>query len=159
MLSGVVPFVMVPSAADFEAVVAKALEPILPIRVAYLFGSRARGTARPDSDVDIAVMLPRDLSDREREEVRRDVVDALTDALGRVGEHVDVVELDRCDSALAFAAIRHGKRLFARTEEERVAAEVSICKRHSDDAPKRALFRAAAIRVGRELGEAGRGRV
>jgi predicted nucleotidyltransferase len=29
-----------------------------PVKAAILFGSRARGTQRPDSDVDIAVLLP-----------------------------------------------------------------------------------------------------
>ncbi len=144
--------------ADFPDAVARALDPIASIRVAWLFGSRSKGTARADSDIDIAVAFAHDLDDRAREDARRDIVDALTDALGRLGERVDVVDLDRCDSAIGFAAIRHGQRLFARSERDRIEAEVSVCKRHADDEPRRQLFRAAAIEAARRMGEARGGR-
>ncbi|WP_237477980.1 nucleotidyltransferase domain-containing protein [Lichenibacterium dinghuense] len=35
-----------------------------PVREAYLFGSRARGTHRPDSDADVAVVLRGETDDR-----------------------------------------------------------------------------------------------
>ena len=35
-----------------------------PVREAYLFGSRARGTHRPDSDADVAVVLRGEKGDR-----------------------------------------------------------------------------------------------
>ena len=35
-----------------------------PVREAYLFGSRARGTHRPDSDADVAVVLRGEKDDR-----------------------------------------------------------------------------------------------
>jgi predicted nucleotidyltransferase len=50
-----------------------------------LFGSRARGDARPDSDYDIAVFL-RDMSDRFAELYR--LADLSTDILGDTGEFV-----------------------------------------------------------------------
>ena len=49
---------MSPRVEDLEARVRAAITPIDAIRVAYFFGSRARGDARPDSDLDVAVMFP-----------------------------------------------------------------------------------------------------
>lgn len=40
-----------------ERVVRRVVEEVQPLRV-VLFGSRATGTARPDSDVDLLVVLP-----------------------------------------------------------------------------------------------------
>jgi predicted nucleotidyltransferase len=50
----------IPDATLIDAI-EKALGPIEAVRLAYLFGSRARGTARPDSDLDLAVAYPREL--------------------------------------------------------------------------------------------------
>lgn len=40
-----------------ERVVRRVVEEVAPLRV-VLFGSRAKGTARPDSDVDLLVVMP-----------------------------------------------------------------------------------------------------
>lgn len=125
---------------------AAALEPLDAVRVAWLFGSQATGRAGARSDLDVAVVHPRELDDVGREHVRRQIVAALTDALGRLGERADVVDVDRTNSAVAFRAIRDGRRLLARTESERVAAEVRVMRRYDDEAPRRALFREAARR-------------
>lgn len=50
-----------------------------------LFGSRARGDARPDSDYDVAVFL-RDLADRDAEMNR--LADLATDVLYRDGQFI-----------------------------------------------------------------------
>lgn len=65
----------------------KALDEIYGSRLdrVVLFGSRARGDARPDSDYDLAVFL-RDMDDRGVELYR--LADLSTDIIGETGEFV-----------------------------------------------------------------------
>ena len=57
---------------------------------AVLFGSRARGDARPDSDYDVAVFL-RDMGDRFAEMDR--LADLSTDILDEMGEFIYAMPL------------------------------------------------------------------
>lgn len=133
-------------AAELLRGIAEALEPLDSVRVAWLFGSRVRGTATERSDLDLAVALGLGLDDVGRERVRRAIVGALTDALGALGERTDVVDIDRADGGVAFRALREGRRVLSRSESDRVAAEVRIARRYDDEAPRRALYREAARR-------------
>lgn len=124
-----------------------ALEPIAALRVAYLFGSRAHGRERDDSDLDVAVAYERTLDLAGREEARREVLSALTEVLGSLGERADVIDLHETDSAVAFRAISEGIRVLSRSAHDRVATEVSVARRYDDDGYKRALFERAAVRI------------
>jgi predicted nucleotidyltransferase len=66
------------------------------VRLALLFGSQARGKARGDSDVDVAV---------EGDVNTLSLISELSDATGR---EVDVVELERADYPLLKAVLRDG---------------------------------------------------
>lgn len=70
---------------------------------AYLFGSVARGTAGPLSDVDIALLVP----DRHQ---RRIVCDRVTDALCRRlrTSRIDVISLADAPAALRYRVVRDG---------------------------------------------------
>ena len=72
-----------------------------PLRLAVLFGSRARGTPREGSDVDVAVLA--------RNELPLEAEMKLAAALsGASGLEVDLVCLDRADPLLAREAARTG---------------------------------------------------
>jgi predicted nucleotidyltransferase len=147
--------------ADVDRLVARvrrALEPIAGVRVAYLFGSQVTGRARPDSDLDLAVLYEPSLDAEGREEVRRDVVAALVRELGPLGEAGDVVDLDRVGSGVGFRAVRDGRLLLERERAERVHLVVRIARAYDDDAPRRELMRRAAIEAGRRLGAEAAGR-
>lgn len=76
------------------------------VELAVLFGSHARGAARPGSDVDVAIRL----SDDSPEETR-----GVELALGRAaGRDVDVVPLDASPPLLRFEIAREGKVLLER---------------------------------------------
>lgn len=120
-----------------------ALAPLVQVRVAYVFGSRVAGTFHSESDLDLAVHLARGLDAEARHRTYLAVVAAVTDALGAVGERVDIVDLDEASSAVGFKAIQ-GVCVCARDPSERIAFEVRIARRYDDDAPYRALYRRAA---------------
>ncbi len=119
--------------------------------VAYVFGSQVNGTARADSDLDIAVRWTLGLNQVDRLQAQLDLIEALTEVLGALGETSDVVDMDESSSAVAFRAISEGVCVYARTEAERVEAVVRTCRRYDDDAPKRALYRNAASDAARKM--------
>jgi hypothetical protein len=130
---------------DLVSALHEALAPIDAVRVAYVFGSQVTGRAGPRSDLDVAVLWDRSFDDMRRERARRDVLDALADRLGALGERADIVDIDRCASAVAFKAIAEGRRVLARDDGERVQLEAHVMRRYDDDAPRRALYRRAAV--------------
>jgi hypothetical protein len=78
--------------------------------LAYLFGSHAEGRARPASDVDVAVLLPRDMLPLKTFDKQLKLMAELSDTLG-VSE-VDVVILNEAPPLLAFEVVKHGKVLY-----------------------------------------------
>jgi len=138
--------------------VRRALAGVHGIRVGYLFGSRVAGRPRADSDLDLAVLFDPSLDAGARLRVELDIVAALTDALGPVGERTDVVDLGRAGSGVAFRAIRDGQCVFERDRAERVRLVARTARRYDEDAPRRELTRRAAIRAARRLGAEAPGR-
>ena len=135
-----------------------ALSGIAGIRLAYLFGSRVTGRARPDSDLDVAVLYDPALDAAGRLRVQLDIIAALTDTLGAIGERADVVDLGRASSAIGFRAIREGRRAIERDRAERVRFEARTARRYDDEAPRREIIRRGAIRAARRLGGQATGR-
>ena len=134
-----------------DAAIATALAPITGVRVAFFFGSRSRGTARQDSDLDLGVRYTDGQGAEGREATRREIIASLADALGAVGERADVVDLERTDPAVAFAAIS-ATCVLARTREEKVRLVARVARMYDADAPRRALFVEAARRLGARSG-------
>lgn len=75
------------------------------VAFAMLFGSRARGTARPDSDWDVGIHFRSDLDARQRMEIRRALAADMP-----IGEKVDLVDLNAAPPLLAHRALM-GQRL------------------------------------------------
>ncbi len=136
----------------------EAVAAVPAIDVAYLFGSRAGGTARADSDVDVAIHHAHATDGRAREQAQEELLATLAAALGRVAERIDLVDLDRASSTLAFRVIRDGRRVFERSARVRANLEARIARRYDDDEPHRRLFREAAVRVGKEMERQANGR-
>lgn len=110
--------------ADVERILADA-----GMLAAYLFGSQAAGTQRPDSDVDVAVLAGREtgLLEEQRLVVR------LAGALG-VPE-VDLVVLDRATLELRGRVVQEGRLVFSADEAARVAFEVRTRSEYFDFRP------------------------
>ena len=88
------------------------------VAVAYLFGSRAEGTAHPCSDHDVAVLFV-------AEEPALTATERLAaDLAGSVGTEVDVVDLDRAELGLRGRVAERGRLLYSVDEPRRVRFEV-----------------------------------
>lgn len=107
------------------------------IAAAWLFGSVARGTARPDSDVDVGVLFRED-PPPTLEGLRFDLETDLERLLRRP---VQLVVLNRASSDLVFRVLRDGKLLLNHDPSRRVAFEVRMLKEYWDMEPQRRLYR------------------
>ena len=90
----------------------RALSPREEILEAYLFGSRARGRARRDSDVDVAVYVDEARVRASAWGYRADLTTDLMVALGT--NDVDVVVLNRASILLYHRVLRDGVRVLSR---------------------------------------------
>lgn len=99
------------------------------VKLAYLFGSRARGTTGPMSDYDFAVYIdePRD---RKRFEIKLDITTKLSRFLKT--DDVDVVSISDAKSPeLKYAIIKEGKLLYEK-EPFKVIVEPRIMSEYFD---------------------------
>lgn len=135
------------------AAIARALERLPDVQAAFLFGSRATGRARPDSDVDVAVLL--DVAAAPKDARTR--LSRIIEALGReiAADRVDLVILNDAPPALAFQVLKHGLVVCERDSVALHRFRVRTYSIHADYAPVERFFRDTTRR--RALGEGHRG--
>lgn len=80
------------------------------IRLAIVFGSVARGTARFDSDIDMAVLGSAPLSSDQRKAL-------VSDISRTTGRPVDLIDLHTVGEPLLGEILRHGRRLFGNDDD------------------------------------------
>jgi len=104
---------------------------------AYLFGSRARGEPRPDSDIDLAVLLERD-PPPTLAGLHLDLADRLRAAVGRP---VDLVVLNRAPVDLIHRVLRDGVLVLERDRSARIRFEVRARNEYFDLLPHLRRYR------------------
>ncbi len=107
------------------------------VLVAYLFGSQARATAGPLSDVDVAVLLGDDVDIGRR---HLDLIAAVADVVGL--DAADVVVLNEAPVPLGYRVLRDGRLLFSRDDLARIHHYVQTVDRYLDTAPMRRTIEA-----------------
>lgn len=100
-----------------------------PVLAVYLFGSRARGTARPDSDVDVAVLLDGVAAD-DRLEVQLRLARLLADR-SEIGG-LDLVVLDGAPLPLRGRVVQEGRVVFSADEPARIEHESRTAREFFD---------------------------
>jgi predicted nucleotidyltransferase len=105
---------------------------------AYLFGSRARGDGRRDSDVDVAVLFATD-PPRTLAGLHLDLADRLSAAIG--GRPVDLVVLNRAPVDLIHRVLRDGLLLLERDRSARIRFEVRARNEYFDLLPHLRRYR------------------
>jgi predicted nucleotidyltransferase len=111
----------------------------------YLYGSEARGTSTPESDIDLAILYARP---PER------TLDALPLAIEselerRVGRPVQIVVLNEAPADLVHRILRDGRLLLDRDRAARIRFEVRARNDFFDLAPIRQRYRQPVVRAGR----------
>lgn len=122
---------------------------------AYVFGSVAQGRARPQSDVDIAVLLAADLDEEARFDRRLRMGWEVERIIGR---QTDLVVLNDAPPLLQHQVLKHGRLIFERDRAARVEFEVRAGKIYADLKPMYDFFKAALFQEIREVGLGGRRR-
>jgi predicted nucleotidyltransferase len=125
------------------------------VLAAYLFGSYATGQARPQSDVDVAVLLS-GTDEMERFERLLELMGEVEEALGR--RPADVVLLNDAPPLLAYQVLAHGRLIFERDRAARVDFEVRTGKIYADLQPMYEYHSRDLFHKIREVGLSGRRR-
>ncbi len=97
------------------------------IIAAYLFGSRAEGVARPDSDVDIAV-----LADSPPKDSLRYRLAVMEDTRKIVRLNTEIVILNEAPMLMRFQVIQKGRVIFERDADQRALFEMHTASRYYD---------------------------
>lgn len=85
----------------------------------YRFGSRAKGTDRPDSDVDLAVLGPSPLAPVQRFELAQEIA-------ARIRRDVDLVDLQASSTVLRMQVVSTGECLFSSDDATRQRFEAYV---------------------------------
>jgi predicted nucleotidyltransferase len=122
---------------------------------AYVFGSVAQGRARPQSDVDIAVLLAADLDEETRFDRRLRLGWEVERLIGRP---TDLVVLNDAPPLLQHQVLKHGRLIFERDRAARVEFEVRAGQIYADLKPMYDFFTEVLFKEIREVGLGGRRR-
>jgi predicted nucleotidyltransferase len=122
-----------------------------PVDAAYVYGSVARGTPLPDSDVDIALLWKSaPLAGYQRLLLETDVQAALEDA-SRLN-HLDVHSLNDAPLNVQGTILTEGVLIYCADHDHRVAFEVAVRKRYFDFQPVAARLHENIMRRMRQGG-------
>jgi predicted nucleotidyltransferase len=130
-----------PKRAQVLDAIRRALEPVNDVRAAILFGSHATGSIRPDSDIDVAVLLAADSHQQSTHDgLLRGLIVALSHELA--ADRLDVIILNTAPPALAFQALKHGSVALERDPRDLHRFRVRTYSTHADYAHVERFFRA-----------------
>jgi predicted nucleotidyltransferase len=98
------------------------------VRLVYLFGSAADGSAAPPRDVDLAILADPPIQLDELLRIQADLVSG-------TGCRLDLVSLHQASVALAHEVADHGVCLFARTSDDEIGFVTRARSRFWDFSP------------------------
>ncbi len=104
----------------------------------YVYGSFARGDEWPNSDLDIAVLMPpgQEIPDR---------LEVMSTVARRIGRDVDLADLRRTGLDLAIEVIRDGRPLWVRQRDATLQWEIQQMSDYADFQPRRAAIMRAFL--------------
>lgn len=99
------------------------------VRIAYVFGSMARGTASPGSDLDLAVLFTEPWDAHRSFDVAAQIQTTITRLVHRP---VEVLVLNDANALARFEATCHGLTLLCENEDERIRFELRVRSQYED---------------------------
>jgi predicted nucleotidyltransferase len=130
---------------DADQRVVSALRQALPdLMAVYAFGSRAQGTSTPDSDWDIAVLVPGQVDPVTLWTLGGDLADVL-------GASVDLVDLRAASTVLQYQVITTGQRWWSRDSRTDLYETVILSEKTALDEARAGLIE-DILREGRVYG-------
>lgn len=114
------------------------------VKLAYLFGSAARGDAGKLSDIDIGVYLDDSLSEEQRFKLQLELVSKLASALKT--DKVDLIVMNDAPLLLNYNIIRSGNPLKSE-KQAKVKFEVVVLSKYLDRKPS--IDRHTSLRLAR----------
>lgn len=129
--------------ASLDPEILRAVEAIPELAALAVFGSRARGNPRPDSDLDVAI-LPATADSGERRRLQTEVAVALAH-LAPAGR-IDVVILDEATDVLRQRILAHGRLLLCRDEAAWRDLRVQTMREYGDREWVRQIYQDAQHR-------------
>lgn len=105
-----------------------------PIALAYLFGSSAKNTATPLSDVDIALLVEKDEYDPKKR-LRFELI--LEDEIDQINglDNVDVRVINEAPLIIRGEVVTNGLLIFSKNDQQRVDFETQTRSRYFDFLP------------------------
>lgn len=100
------------------------------VKLAYLFGSAAKGNRGKLSDVDLAVFLDESLNKKERFSRQLDLISELTGILKT--DNVDLVIMNDAPISLKYEIIKANHPLLVRNNSEKIGLEHAILSEYLD---------------------------
>ena len=107
------------------------------VKLAYLFGSQAKGNAAKTSDFDIAVLFKEPPTDPLALRETMDLSSALYEYFPT---KIDIVSLHYAPLVLKYEVVAHSRVLYCENENERIDFEVAVTKEYIDEEPIRKLY-------------------
>ncbi len=117
------------------------------VAAAWVFGSVARGEARDDSDLDVAVLLGDPRADALTH--RRELMDLAARLEGASGRAVDLVVLGVRDPIVAHRVLSEGRLIVDRDARRRIDFTSDVLARYLDWAPRYAAAAARSLEANR----------
>ncbi len=108
----------------------------LGVLAVYLIGSRARGQQRPDSDIDIAVVV----KNRKKANLRQ-IIGILAEKFPAEKLHLSLVDLSHTSPLFLYQIIKEGQLLFTREKDFPTLFAAQAMQRYFYDQYRLEIFR------------------
>lgn len=119
---------------DIQALLTHLQDHLPDLLAVYLFGSHAQGTAGPDSDVDMAVLVPGEIDPMLLWQIAGDMAD-----IAKVP--VDLIDLRAATTVMQYQIVTRGQRLWARDVQAGLYESFILSEKTAFDAARAGLLK------------------